>query len=57
MKIALGINTFPTDLNRFKLAEASYWHLQKKGLADVFDIQHAGEQGKFEKIDTIKRKC
>lgn len=54
MKIALGINTFPTDLNRFKLAEASYAFLDDNHV-DVFDIQQPGVQGKFNTIDTLKR--
>lgn len=54
MKIGLGINTFPTNLNRFKLANASYERLKEHNVV-VCDIQKPGVQGIFNTIDTLKR--
>ena len=55
MKIALAVNTFNTDLNRFKLANQSYKKLNSYDNVDVFDIQKPGIEGKFKTIDKIER--
>lgn len=55
MKIALAVNTFNTDLNRFKLANESYKKLNSYDSVDVFDIQKPGIEGKFKTIDKIER--
>jgi len=55
MKIALAVNTFNTDLNRFKLANQSYEKLNSYDNVDVFDIQKPGIKGKFKTIDRIER--
>jgi hypothetical protein len=55
MKIALAVNTFNTDLNRFKLANQSYEKLNSYDNVDVFDIQKPGIEGKFKTIDKIER--
>lgn len=56
-KIALGVNTFHTNLNRFKLANASYEKLSQRADVDVFDIQQPGVVGKFKTIDKLNRTC
>lgn len=55
MKIALAVNTFDTDLNRFKLANQSYERLDKLDNVDVFDIQKPGVKGLFKTVDRISR--
>lgn len=55
MKIALAVNTFNTELNRFKLANQSYEKLNSYDNVDVFDIQKSGIKGKFRTIDKIER--
>lgn len=55
MKIALAVNTFDTDLNRFKLANQSYEMLSKQDNVDVFDIQLPSKKGKFKTVDSLKR--
>lgn len=55
MKVAIAVNTFDTNLNRFKLANQSYEHLDKMDRVDVYDIQKPGTVGKFKTIDTLAR--
>ena len=55
MKIALAVNTFDTDLNRFKIANQSYEMLDSLKDVDVFDIQLPSAKGKFKTIDTLPR--
>ena len=55
MKIALGINSFPSEQNRFKLAEQSYTHLDKLDNCTVYDIQRPGIKGSFKTIDKLQR--
>ena len=55
MKIALIVNTFKTELNRFKLANQTYERLDKLDNVDVFDVQKPGIKGMFKTIDLIPR--
>ena len=55
MKIALAVNTFDTDLNRYKVASESYKKLDSYSNVDVFDIQQPNVKGKFRTLDTLKR--
>lgn len=55
MKIALAVNTFDTNLNRFKLANQSYEMLSMQDNVDVFDIQLPSKKGKFKTVDSLKR--
>tara|TARA_R110000803_G_scaffold30409_1_gene68612 strand:+ start:581 stop:1423 length:843 start_codon:yes stop_codon:yes gene_type:complete len=57
MKIAIAVNTFDTDLNRFKLANQSYERLNMRADVDVFDIQKSSVKGKFKTIDKLTRVC
>jgi hypothetical protein len=57
MKIAIVVNTFDTDLNRFKLANQSYERLAAQDGVDVFDIQKPGIAGKFKTVDNLSRYC
>jgi hypothetical protein len=54
-KIALAVNTFETDVNRFKVANESYERLNELDELDVYDIQEPGITGKFNTVDTLKR--
>ena len=55
MKIALAVNTFDTDLNRFKIANQSYEVLDSMDSVDVFDIQLPSVKGKFKTVDRLPR--
>lgn len=55
MKIALTVNTFDTDLNRFKIANQSYEMLDSMDSVDVFDIQLPSVKGKFKTVDRLPR--
>lgn len=55
MKIALVVNTFKTDLNRFKIANESYHKIDLYDNVDVFDIQEPGTKGIFKTIDKLER--
>ena len=57
MKIAIAVNTFDTNLNRFKLANQSYEKLNMRADVDVFDIQKSSVKGKFKTIDKLTRVC
>jgi len=55
MKIALAVNTFDSDLNRYKIANESYKKLDTYSNIDVFDIQQPNVKGKFRTLDTLRR--
>lgn len=55
MKIALAVNTFKTDINRFKIANESYKKLNSLDSIDLFDIQKPGVKGEFKTIDKLER--
>ena len=54
-KIAIGVNTFKTDVNRFKVANQSYERLSTLDDVDVYDIQKPGIKGTFNTIDKLQR--
>jgi hypothetical protein len=55
MKVALAVNTFKTDINRFRIANDSYTKLNSFDNVDVFDIQKPGVKGEFKTIDKLER--
>lgn len=56
-KIAIGVNTFKTDINRFKVANQSYEKLSTMDNVHVYDIQKPGVVGvgNFDTIDKLQR--
>lgn len=55
MKIAIGINSFESNENRFKLANQSYEKLSSIDCVEIFDIQKKGVKGKFKTLDRLDR--